>query len=69
VRNPSWDKSTDYKPAYLDEIDNPRGNDTRRRQISPARHDPTATSRRRKALKQASTSMKDQLARPSGGGR
>ena len=22
VRNPSWDKSTDFKPAYLDEIDN-----------------------------------------------
>jgi peptide/nickel transport system substrate-binding protein len=27
VRNPSWDKSTDYKPAYLDEIDMPQGND------------------------------------------
>ena len=27
VRNPSWDKSTDYKPAYLDEIDNLEGND------------------------------------------
>jgi peptide/nickel transport system substrate-binding protein len=27
VRNPSWDKSTDYKPAYLDEIVMPQGND------------------------------------------
>jgi peptide/nickel transport system substrate-binding protein len=35
VRNPSWDKSTDYKPAYLDEIDNLSGND-----------DPNVASRR-----------------------
>ncbi|HEX6023525.1 MAG TPA: ABC transporter substrate-binding protein [Solirubrobacter sp.] len=27
VRNPNWDKKTDYKPAYLDEIDNVSGND------------------------------------------
>jgi len=27
VRNPNWDKSTDFKPAYLDEIDNLEGND------------------------------------------
>src|SRR4051812_26431190 len=27
VRNPNWDKSLDYKPAYLDEIDNLSGND------------------------------------------
>jgi peptide/nickel transport system substrate-binding protein len=27
VRNPNWDKATDYKPAYLDEIDMPQGND------------------------------------------
>ena len=27
VRNPNWDKSTDYKPAYVDEIDMPQGND------------------------------------------
>jgi peptide/nickel transport system substrate-binding protein len=25
VRNPSWDKATDFKPAYLDEIDNLTG--------------------------------------------
>jgi peptide/nickel transport system substrate-binding protein len=28
VRNPNWDKSTDFRPAYLDEIDMPQGNDT-----------------------------------------
>jgi peptide/nickel transport system substrate-binding protein len=27
VRNPNWDKSLDYKPAYLDEIENLQGND------------------------------------------
>ena len=27
VRNPNWDKSTDYRPAYLDQIDMPQGND------------------------------------------
>jgi peptide/nickel transport system substrate-binding protein len=26
VRNPNWDKSTDFRPAYLDEIDMPQGN-------------------------------------------
>jgi peptide/nickel transport system substrate-binding protein len=27
VRNPNWDAATDYKPAYVDEIDIPQGND------------------------------------------
>jgi peptide/nickel transport system substrate-binding protein len=27
VRNPNWDKATDYKPAYLDEIMDLQGND------------------------------------------
>jgi peptide/nickel transport system substrate-binding protein len=27
VRNPNWDATTDYKPAYLDEIAMPQGND------------------------------------------
>src|SRR4051794_24316697 len=35
IRNPSWDKSLDFKPAYLDEIDNLEGND-----------DPTVAGRR-----------------------
>ena len=27
IRNPNWDKSLDFKPAYLDEIENLQGND------------------------------------------
>jgi peptide/nickel transport system substrate-binding protein len=27
VRNPNWDKSTDFKPAYVDEVNNLEGND------------------------------------------
>jgi peptide/nickel transport system substrate-binding protein len=27
VRNPNWDKATDFKPAYIDEFDMPQGND------------------------------------------
>ncbi len=74
VRNPSWDKSKDFKPAYLDEINNLEGND-----------DPGVSSRRilsgqsmingdfsplPENLKEASTNTPDQLVlKPSGGGR
>ena len=74
VRNPSWDKSSDYKPAYLDEIDMPQGND-----------DTTVASRKilegqamingdfsppPAILKTASTRQKEQLQLvPSGGAR
>jgi len=74
VRNPNWDKSLDFKPAYLDEIDMPSGND-----------DTTVASRKiltgqsmingdfappPPILKQASTKQKDQLALvPAGGQR
>jgi peptide/nickel transport system substrate-binding protein len=27
VRNPNWDAATDFRPAYVDEIDMPQGND------------------------------------------
>ncbi len=27
MRNPNWDKSLDFRPAYLDEIEMPQGND------------------------------------------
>ncbi len=27
VRNPNWDQASDYKPAYVDEIEMPQGND------------------------------------------
>ena len=26
VRNPNWDATTDYRPAFVDEIDMPQGN-------------------------------------------
>jgi peptide/nickel transport system substrate-binding protein len=74
VRNPSWDKTLDFKPAYLDEIDNLEGND-----------DPGVSSRRiltgesmvngdfsplPENLKDASQNRKSQLVlKPSGGGR
>src|SRR4051812_14013893 len=74
VRNPSWDKSLDFKPAYLDEIDNLEGND-----------DPGVASRRiltgqsmingdfsplPENLKDASQNRPKQLVLiPSGGGR
>jgi peptide/nickel transport system substrate-binding protein len=74
VRNPNWDASTDFRPAYLDEIDMPQGND-----------DTTVASRKildgqamangdfsppPSVLKQVVTRQKDQLQLvPSGGGR
>jgi len=75
VRNPNWDKSTDYRPAYLDSVTIEEGND-----------DLTVASRRTLAgqmlmccdsgqppisiLKRALTRYKDQLGRvPSGGSR
>jgi peptide/nickel transport system substrate-binding protein len=74
VRNPNWAKSTDFKPAYLDEIEN-----------MTAQTDTTVSSRRivsgqgmvtgdfsppPEILKQASTSQKDQLLiSPGTGGR
>jgi peptide/nickel transport system substrate-binding protein len=74
VRNPNWDKSTDYKPAYLDEIDNLEGNDdtgVASRQILTGKSMINGDfSPPPEALKQASTQMKDQLQLvPSGGGR
>jgi peptide/nickel transport system substrate-binding protein len=74
VRNPSWDAKTDFRPAYLDRIEMPQGND-----------DPIVASRRILAgshmasgdymippavLKQAFTKTPDQLDMvDSGGGR
>jgi peptide/nickel transport system substrate-binding protein len=74
VRNPNWDASTDFRPAYLDEIDMPQGNDdttVASRKIlegqSLANGDFTPPPA---ILKQAVTRQKDQLQLPpSGGGR
>src|SRR5215213_5973910 len=73
VRNPNWDATTDYKPAYLDEIRIEEGND-----------DLTVASRRTlqgdglmccdsgqppiAVLRRAITTAKDQLGRVSSGG-
>jgi peptide/nickel transport system substrate-binding protein len=73
VRNPNWDKSTDYRPAYLDSITIEEGND-----------DLTVASRRTlqgqaimccdsgqppiPILKRALTSNEEQVGRVSGGG-
>jgi peptide/nickel transport system substrate-binding protein len=73
VRNPNWDKNTDYRPAFLDSITIEEGND-----------DLTVASRRTLAgqkllccdsgqppisiLKRALTRNKDQLGRTPGGG-
>ena len=73
VRNPNWDASTDYRPAYLDEIKIEEGND-----------DLTVASRRTlqgdglmccdsgqppiAILRQALTRNKDQIARVASGG-
>jgi peptide/nickel transport system substrate-binding protein len=74
VRNPNWDKSLDYKPAYVDELDMPQGNDDTTvgaRKILDGQSmitgdfDPPPP-----IIKQASTSNKDQLVFvPGGGGR
>ena len=37
VRNPNWDKTTDYRPAYLDEITIEEGNDDLTRRLAPQR--------------------------------
>jgi peptide/nickel transport system substrate-binding protein len=74
VRNPNWDASLDFKPAYLDEIEQPQGND-----------DTTVASRKildgdgmingdfspdPAVLKQVVTRQKEQLTLvPNGGGR
>ena len=74
VRNPNWDKSTDFKPAYLDEIDNRRGqrrHDRRRAaRSSPARAWSTATGRRRRRSSSRCVELdqKDQLVIVPGGG-
>jgi peptide/nickel transport system substrate-binding protein len=74
VRNPNWDKSTDFKPAYLDEIDNLEGNDdtgVASRQVLTGKSMINGDfSPPPESLKQASEQYKDQLQLvPSGGGR
>jgi peptide/nickel transport system substrate-binding protein len=65
VRNPNWDKSTDYKPAYLDEIQALSGNDdttvASRRILSDQSMISGDWSPGPSTLKEASTNNKSQL--------
>ena len=72
VRNPNWDKATDYKPAYLDSIDVREGNtDTTvaSRQVLSGSHMATGEFPvPAPVIKDALTQRKDQLALvPTGG--
>lgn len=75
VRNPSWDKSTDYRPAYVDEISIEEGNDdltvaSRRALSGSATLCCDAGSPPAPVLRQALSRSKDQiLFVPSGGTR
>jgi peptide/nickel transport system substrate-binding protein len=73
VRNPNWDKSTDYRPAYLDAINIEEGNDdlatASRRALNGS--DTTccdSAAPPAQVLKQAVTRQKDQLTFVPGGG-
>ena len=74
VRNPNWDESTDFRPAYADEIDMPQGNDdtaVAARKILEGENMINGDFAPEPAiLKQALTQQKDQLTLvPGGGGR
>ncbi len=75
VRNPNWDKATDYRPAYLDAIDIQEGNDdlaiaARRTLTGSALMCCDAGSPPAEVLKDAVTNNKDQLEFiPAGGTR
>jgi peptide/nickel transport system substrate-binding protein len=74
VRNPNWDESTDFRPAYADEIDMPQGNDdttVAARKILEGENMINGDFAPEPAvLKQALTRQKDQLELvPGGGGR
>jgi peptide/nickel transport system substrate-binding protein len=73
VRNPNWDKSTDFRPAYLDSIKIEEGNDdlaTAARRTLNGSHTICCDSGAPPApvLKQAVQQFKDQIVFVSGGG-
>jgi peptide/nickel transport system substrate-binding protein len=74
VRNPNWNADTDFKPAYLDEIDMPQGNDdttvAARKIIEGESMINGDFSPEPSTLKQVSTNQKELLELvPNGGGR
>ena len=72
VRNPNWDKSTDFRPAYVDEYDMPQGNDdttVSARKIVEGRHLLSGDfSPPPQIVKQVLTRDKDQLVLVPGAG-
>ena len=75
VRNPNWDKETDYRPAFLDSITIEEGNDdadvaSRRTLRARSCCAATPASRRPRSSSRALRRNKDQLGHvPSGGTR
>jgi peptide/nickel transport system substrate-binding protein len=71
VRNPNWDKSTDYRPAYLDEIDlttNEADASIAAQQVLSGSHQTLDTDPPAAELREAVTSKKGQFVQvPSGG--
>ena len=67
VRNPNWDKSTDYRPAYLDAIKIEEGNDDLADGLAPraerlgTRSAATPARRRRRCSSRRCSSSKDQV--------
>jgi peptide/nickel transport system substrate-binding protein len=72
VRNPNWDKSTDYRPAYVNEVDVQEGNEdtaAATRKIFTGSHSVTGDITPPGAtLKDATTIYKDQFQNPFSGG-
>src|SRR3954469_25974658 len=72
VRNPNWDKATDYRPAYLDAVDVVEGNEdtaAATRKVFTGSHSVTGDITPPGAtLKDATTIYKDQFKNPFSGG-
>jgi len=71
VRNPNWDKSTDYKPAYLDSIlfrTNATNSSVSARQTLTGSHLMTSSNPPGAELKLAVTKYKNQFQQLPGGG-
>ena len=71
VRNPNWDKSTDYKPAYLDEIQmttNESDASIAAQQVLTGSHQALDTNPPAAQLKDAVTNRKGQFVQLPGGG-
>ena len=71
VRNPSWDEATDFRPAYLDEIEIRQGNEPVSASRRVLRGESLVTGDYTvpvEALREASQNAPDQVALPASGG-